>query len=110
MDNPSQQSVPSPGQDALDKKYQERGAQRLTLAEYHALQKKKGASPKLSPQLRLILSTPFLIVFCFGALFLPYMVFVILTSPSAETKKEKTGYEKLLKESSTSKKPAVEKP
>ena len=70
----------------LASRYKQKGAQQLSLEEYLALQKKKTKSVKKLPaQLQFLLATPFLIIFCFGIFFLPYLAYVIFTSPSNDS-------------------------
>ena len=79
---------------SLSDKYKLKGAQQMTYDEYLALQEKKNKPKfKVPPALKFILGTPFIIIFCCGIVFIPYMLYLILTSPSApppEDKPEKT--------------------
>ncbi len=79
--------------EALAKKYKDRGIQKMSLAEYEAARKKLAMQRKrlkLPPQVTFVLKTPFLILFVLGLRFLPYIVYLIATSPSADDKKTKT--------------------
>jgi len=68
--------------ETLKKKYKERGFQQLSLAEYYAMKKKAQRKKIQIPvHIKIIIATPFLIVFCFGVFFLPYMLYVIATTP-----------------------------
>ncbi len=69
----------------LEDKYKEKGAQQMTYAEYEALRNKNSKAPKFKIPLflKFILGTPFIIIFCCGIVFLPYLLYLILTSPSA---------------------------
>ncbi len=69
----------------LADKYKLKGAQQMTYADYKALQakNKKTAKFKIPIFVKFILGTPFIIVFCCGVLFIPYILYLILTSPSA---------------------------
>ena len=74
----------------LSDKYKLKGAQQMTYAEYQAL-KAKSNKPKFTipPVVKFILGTPFIIIFCCGILFIPYMLYTIATSPSAPAPKDK---------------------
>lgn len=80
-------------QKALAEKYKERGFQRVSWMEYKTLQSKSAKKYrllkkwKIPPHLKFILGTPFLIIFCFGLIFLPFMIYLVATGPSADSKK-----------------------
>ena len=67
----------------LAQKYRAKGFQKLSLAEYEALKTKRARKKGFSIPLhfKFILSTPLLIIFCFGILFIPYIIYVIATGP-----------------------------
>lgn len=69
----------------LADKYKLKGAQQMTYADYKALQakNKKTSKFKIPIFVKFILGTPFIIIFCCGILFIPYILYLILTSPSA---------------------------
>ena len=75
----------------LSDKYKLKGAQQLTYAEYQAL-KTKNSKPRFTipPFVKFILGTPFIIIFCCGVIFIPYMLYIIATSPSAPAPTDKT--------------------
>jgi len=76
--------------EALKKKYKQKGAQQLTLAEYLANKKKaKKRKGQIPTHIKIILATPFLIIFCFGIFFIPYMLYLIATSPLAPENPDK---------------------
>lgn len=73
----------------LGKKYKTRGFQQLSLKDYEALKKKRSRRyrPKLPPHLKIILGTPFLLVFCFGLFFIPIIIYQIATGRPSEKEK-----------------------
>ena len=75
----------------LSDKYKLKGAQQYTYAEYQAA-KAKSNKPRftISPIVKIILGTPFIIIFCAGILFIPYMLYTIATSPSAPEPSDQT--------------------
>lgn len=66
----------------LSQKYQERGSQRVTLAEHEAQQEKKAKKKniKLHPLAKIIVNIPLILLFCFGIFFIPFMIYSIATS------------------------------
>lgn len=76
----------------LADKYKLKGAQQMTYADYKALQSKnkKASKFKIPIFVKFILGTPFIIIFCCGVLFIPYILYLILTSPSAPPITEET--------------------
>ena len=67
-------------------KYEAKGAQQVSLQEYLSRQEKaKKSQFKIPPAVKYILAAPFLIIFCFGLFFIPYMIFKAITSTSADT-------------------------
>jgi hypothetical protein len=86
--------------DLLKQKYREKGLQSKTLAEHHAQIKKAQKSQiKMPTALKIICATPLIIIFGFGIFFIPFMIYVIMTSPEASPDdKPQTKYEKLQKE------------
>lgn len=87
----------------LTDKYKLKGAQQMTYAEYAALKEKqsKGRKFEIPIIVKFILGTPFIIVFCCGILFIPYILYLIATSPSAppitDEPSSSTSYEDLAK-------------
>lgn len=88
----------------LSQKYKAKGAQNMTLKEYLALKKKKSQTqkPQLPAPVKIILATPFILICCFGVLYIPYMIFQIAVGkpvPIVEKKqdKKKVSYQDLLK-------------
>lgn len=82
--------------------YKEKGAQQLGLAEYEALQKKNARKFKLNlnAPAKIVLSSPLLLLFCFGLFFLPFLVLKLATAPvaPAETETDKDfSYERFFK-------------
>lgn len=75
---------------SLSDKYKLKGAQQMTYAEYQAY-KAKSNKPKFTipPVIKFILGTPFIIIFCGGIVFIPYMLYTIATSPSAPAPSDK---------------------
>ncbi len=77
----------------LTDKYKLKGAQKTTFTEYEAAKAKsarKNTEFKIPTFVKFILGTPFVIIFLFGILFIPYIIYLILTSPSAPTPKDET--------------------
>ncbi len=75
----------------LSEKYKLKGAQQMTYTDYAALKAKvnpKKVKFKIPTFVKFILGTPFVIIFIFGILFIPYMIYLILTSPSAPLPKD----------------------
>ncbi len=75
----------------LAKKYKLKGAQQMTYDEYEAAKAKaarKSSKFKVPAFVQFILGTPFVIIFLFGILFIPYIIYLILTSPSAPPPKD----------------------
>ena len=88
----------------LKEKYQAKGCQTLSLADYEALRAKRSRKKGISipVHFKFIFSTPLLIVFCFGVLFLPYVVYLIATGPFSPPK-EKPKAEDISSENSLAK-------
>ena len=78
----------------IEEEYKKRGAQSIPYKEYIALREKKKNRKKISIPLHIkfILGTPFLILFGYGVFFIPWVLYMVMTSPEdkADTKKEKT--------------------
>lgn len=66
----------------LQKVYKERGFQQQTFNEYLLLKKQQSERKKLRiPALiKVILTTPIILLFCLGLVFIPYIVFLFFTS------------------------------
>lgn len=75
---------------ALAEKYKLKGAQQISYAEYEALRAKKSRvrPVKIPFFAKFIFGTPFIIIFCCGIVFLPYIIYLIATSPSAPPPKD----------------------
>lgn len=81
----------------LSKNYREKGFQQMTLKEYNALKLKKQQKQKkeMPAALKYILMTPFILIFCFGLFFIPFMIYQFFVGLSAEKKpQEKTRLER----------------
>ncbi len=74
-------------QDRLQNVYRDKGFQKISYKEYEALRNKKKTPKKIPAHIQFILGTPFLILFCFGIFFIPYMLFVIATGKDASAQK-----------------------
>lgn len=76
-------------QQSIQNKYKDRGFQKLSYAEYTALQKKnaKKFKLKLPSYIQFVLGTPFLIIFCFGIFFIPFIYFQTIAHPIKPNKK-----------------------
>jgi hypothetical protein len=74
-------------QDRLQNSYRDKGFQKISYKEYEALRNKKKPAKKIPAHIQLILGTPFLIICCFGLIFIPYMLFVIATGKDASAHK-----------------------
>jgi len=75
---------------SLSQKYKEKGFQKMTIQEYRALQTKKNRrfSVNAPAHVKFMAGTPFIIIFCFGLFFIPYILYqvVIAKDPSKEVK------------------------
>lgn len=84
--------APEPDQTGhqLQKTYQSRGIQQVSLDDYLAQKQKKGKKKfQLPSQLKIILYTPLILIFCCGILLIPYFCYQVLTgSPPAEDEKD----------------------
>jgi len=67
----------------LSQKYRAKGFQSLSLAEYEAIRKRKNKKKNLAvpPFLKFIAGTPLIIIFIFGLIFLPWIIYMIATGP-----------------------------
>ena len=74
-------------QDRLQNVYRDKGFQKISYKEYEALRSKKKTPKEIPAHIQFILGTPFLIIFCFGIFFVPYMLFVIATRKDASAQK-----------------------
>lgn len=72
----------------LKQKYQNRGYQSLSYKEYLQLKTRQSKAKKLSlpAAVRITLSTPIILVACFGVFFIPYILYLIMTGKPAEPK------------------------
>ena len=70
----------------LAEKYKLKGAQQMSYDQYEALKAKnsrKSSKFKIPTFAKFILTAPFIIGFAFGIFFIPFIIYLILTSPSA---------------------------
>lgn len=69
----------------LSDKYKLKGAQQISYAEYEAAKAKQSRTRKfrIPAFVKFIISTPFIVIFCVGIFFIPYILYLIMTSPSA---------------------------
>lgn len=74
----------------IRKKLEERGVKQFSLAEHEAMKAKQARKGrfKLPTHLKIILRTPFLIIFCCGVIIIPYMLYLIATGKPKEVKPE----------------------
>ena len=73
--------------------YKKRGIQQMSWDEYKAKREKekKKKKRKLPTHIKFIIGTPFILLFCYGVFFIPWVLYLILTSPEApEEEEEKT--------------------
>lgn len=76
-------------------KLKAKGAQSMSYKEYETLrtrkEKAKAKKLKIPAQLKIALSTPAILIACFGVVFIPYVLFLIATgkpkAPAPETSK-----------------------
>jgi hypothetical protein len=72
-----------PVQNNFKERYEDKGAQQIGLQEYLAKQAKaKKSKLKIPKAVKYILATPLIIVSLFGIFFIPYMIFMAVTSSS----------------------------
>jgi len=77
-------SDPKDKEVTLEDKLKLKGAQQMTVADYQTLKTKQNKPQfKLPPVVKWILAAPFIAIFAAGVIFLPFMVYRFLTSPSA---------------------------
>ena len=71
---------------------QMKGKKQLSLAEYKLLQTRKARKPgfKIPAPAKLILATPFIIIFCCGLVFIPYIIYLTFAGPRADPNASKT--------------------
>jgi len=74
----------------LSKDYKEKGFQQMTLKEYNAqrLKKEKKQKKEMPAAIKYILMTPFILIFCFGLFFIPFMIYQFFVGLSQEKKPE----------------------
>ena len=77
---------------ALRAKIMKKGVQKQSLQEYLAQQEKKKKKKELSipTPIKYILGSPLLVIFGFGLLFLPYVIYLTLTRPLQHDQPKKT--------------------
>lgn len=76
--------------------YKDRGFQQMSWEEYKAQQEKNKSKKKFQvpTHVKFILGTPFLLLFCYGIFFIPWMLYLIATAPAqTEDSGEKTKIE-----------------
>jgi len=66
----------------LDGVYKKRGFQQQKFGEYLLLKRQQSGRKRfrLPGIVKIILSTPFILMFCLGLVFIPYLVYLFLTS------------------------------
>ncbi len=77
----------------LYNKYKEKGLHKVSLAEYESARRekiKRKSKFKIPIPVQFILGTPFFIIFCCGIFFLPYILYLIITSPSSSREENDT--------------------
>ncbi|MDP2653666.1 MAG: hypothetical protein Q8Q08_06505 [Candidatus Omnitrophota bacterium] len=77
----------------LTDKYKAKGAQKVDYKEYLAMQRKQAQQPKfrLPVYAKILLVTPFLIIFCFGVFYIPFLIFKAASSSSKSQTTGKSG-------------------
>lgn len=86
MENDQQQNIPPiEEKEDLSELYKKRGLKQQGLNDYMLLKKQQDQRKKfqLPTVVKLILTTPFILLFCAGLIFIPFMIYLYLTSPSA---------------------------
>jgi hypothetical protein len=75
----------------LTEVYKGRGFQKYDLKNYLQLKKqqKQRTQSQLPAALKIILSTPILIIFCIGLIFIPFMTYLFITSKEPPPVEEK---------------------
>ncbi|HSV43671.1 MAG TPA: hypothetical protein VLJ10_03865 [Candidatus Bathyarchaeia archaeon] len=85
----------------LDGLYKERGFQKLSFNEYLLVKKQQSRAKlfRLPPAIQFILTTPFIILFCAGIIFIPYITYQFISAISSQShaETEKKPVEKVLK-------------
>ena len=69
----------------VQEKLKSRGQEQMSYKDYQALKAKKAQPSKfqIPVYVKYILLTPFLLLFAFGILYIPYSIFMILTGKAA---------------------------
>ena len=86
MENDQQQNIPPiEEKEDLSELYKKRGLKQQGLNDYMLLKKQQDQRKKfkLPTVVKLILTTPFILLFCAGLIFIPFMIYLYLTSNSA---------------------------
>lgn len=85
------QELPETQTQILKKKYEGKGFQSMSLAEYEAMMKRKNKKVRLKvpAHLKFILTTPFIIIFCFGLFYIPFLIYQAASGNSNNKKDTK---------------------
>jgi len=72
----------------LSKDYKDKGFQQMTLKDYNAqrLKKNKKQKKEIPAAVKYILMTPFILIFCFGLFFIPFMIYQFFVGLSQQKK------------------------
>ncbi len=67
-------------------KYRKKGFQTMSLDEYYAHKKRESRIKKmrLPNFLKWVIYTPFILIFCFGLLFIPIITYQVFTKPAKD--------------------------
>jgi len=82
MTNSSTDNSPINEKNELSQTYRARGFQQQSLDDYLAVQKlqEQKKSFRMPVPLQFILTTPFILLFCLGLIFIPFMFYLFFTS------------------------------
>jgi len=77
MDDSYQERLEKEEKERLARNYRERGFQKQSLNDYLALKRLRNQKKKIpiSAAIKHMLTTVFILLFCFGAIFLPYITY-----------------------------------
>ena len=80
MDNSYQERLDREEKERLTRNYKERGFQKQSLNDYMALKRLQNRKKKVPffAVIKHILTTVFILLFCFGAIFLPYITYLFI--------------------------------
>ena len=73
-------------QNRLQDSYKNKGFQKMSYKEYEALRNKKKKPREIPAHIKFILSTPLLIIFCFGLFLIPYTLYAVATGKETSKK------------------------